>query len=46
MNRKQLTVIGLVVVLMGLLFSLDIKGLVKDDGQHAGEAAQNSAEKR
>lgn len=45
MNRKQLTVIGLVVVLMGLLFSLDIKGLVKDDGQHAGEAAQNSAAK-
>jgi tetratricopeptide (TPR) repeat protein len=43
MNRKQGAVIGLVVVLMGLLFSLDIKGLVKNEsgkeGQQASEAA-------
>jgi hypothetical protein len=44
LKGKQIAVIGLVVVLMGLLFSLDIKGLVKeDDGQHEGEAAQQSA---
>lgn len=44
LKGKQIAVIGLVVVLMGLLFSLDIKGLVKEeDGQHEGEAAQQSA---
>lgn len=43
-KRKQITVIGLVVVLMGLLLSLDIKGLVKDKGQHSGEAAANASE--
>lgn len=42
-NGKQIAVIGLVVVLMGLLFSLDIKGLVKD-GQHSGEAAENATQ--
>jgi len=34
MKRKQLTVIGLVVVLMGLLLSLKIKGLVKEENQN------------
>lgn len=43
-NGKQIAVIGLVVVLMGLLFSLDIKGLVKEDGQHSGEAAESASE--
>ena len=43
MNRKQIAVIGLVVVLMGLLFSLDIKGLVKEEVQHSGEAAENAS---
>lgn len=42
-NGKQIAVIGLVVVLMGLLFSLDIKGLVKDS-QHSGEAAENASQ--
>lgn len=44
MNRKQIIVIGLVVVLMGLLLSLDIKGLVKEEGQHSGEGAENAAQ--
>jgi tetratricopeptide (TPR) repeat protein len=42
-HRKQLAVIGLVIVLMGLLLSLDIKGLVKDKGQGSGEAATATA---
>lgn len=29
---------------MGLLFSLDIKGLVKEEGQHSGEAAGEAAQ--
>lgn len=40
MNRKQIAVIGLVVVLMGLLLSLDIKGLVKEEGEPSGEGAE------
>ncbi|WP_207428450.1 tetratricopeptide repeat protein [Pedobacter sp. SYSU D00535] len=44
LKGKQLAVIGLVVVLMGLLFSLDIKGLVKEEGQHSGEAAENATQ--
>jgi tetratricopeptide (TPR) repeat protein len=28
---------------MGLLLSLDIKGLVKEEGQHSGEGAENAA---
>ncbi|WP_256010738.1 tetratricopeptide repeat protein [Desertivirga xinjiangensis] len=40
LKGKQIAVIGLVVLLMGLLFSLDIKGLVKEEGQHAGEGAE------
>jgi tetratricopeptide (TPR) repeat protein len=43
MKRKQIAVIGLVVVLMGLLLSLDIKGLVKEEGQHSNEAAENAS---
>ena len=43
MNRKQIAVIGLVVILMGLLLSLDIKGLVKEKGQ-PGEGAKNAAQ--
>lgn len=43
MKRKQIAVVGLVVVLMGLLLSLDIKGLVKEEGQHSGEEAENAA---
>ena len=43
LKGKQIAVIGLVVVLMGLLFSLDIKGLVKED-EHSGEAAGNTAQ--
>ncbi|WP_423148742.1 tetratricopeptide repeat protein [Rubrolithibacter danxiaensis] len=43
LKRKQITVIGLVVVLMGLLLSLDIKGLVKEEGQHANGAAAATA---
>ncbi len=42
-SRKQIVIIGLVVVLVGLLFSLDIKGLVKEEGQHSGEAATEAA---
>lgn len=44
MNRKQIAVIGLVVVLMGLLLSLDIKGLVKDDEQSSGNGPENAAQ--
>ena len=44
MNRKQIAVIGLVVVLMGLLLSLDIKGLVKDDEQSSGDGPENAAQ--
>ena len=44
LKGKQIAVIGLVVVLMGLLFSLDIKGLVKEEGQHSGEAAGEAAQ--
>lgn len=43
MNGKQIAVVGLVVVLMGLLLSLNIKGLVKDE-QHAGEAATEATQ--
>ncbi|WP_235904473.1 tetratricopeptide repeat protein [Arcticibacter tournemirensis] len=43
-KRKQIAVIGLVVVLMGLLLSLDIKGLVKEEGQHSGEAATSASQ--
>jgi Tfp pilus assembly protein PilF len=43
MHRKQIAVIGLVVVLMGLLLSLDIKGLVKDDSQQEAEAATTAS---
>ena len=42
LKGKQIAVIGLVVV-MGLLFSLDIKGVVKED-EHSGEAAVNTAQ--
>lgn len=44
LKGKQIAVIGLVALLMGLLFSLDIKGLVKEEGQHAGEAAQEASQ--
>lgn len=40
---KQIAVIGLVVVLMGLLLSLDIKGLVKEEGQHSSEEGVNAS---
>ncbi len=44
-NTKQIVVVAAVVVLMGLLLSLDIKGLVKEDdaGTQAGAAAQASS---
>ncbi|WP_069660556.1 tetratricopeptide repeat protein [Arcticibacter eurypsychrophilus] len=42
---KQIAVIGLVVVLMGLLLSLNIKGLKKgEEGQHSGEAAEKASQ--
>ena len=44
MNRKQIAVIGLVVVLMGLLLSLDIKGLVKEEDQPSGDGQENAAQ--
>jgi tetratricopeptide (TPR) repeat protein len=44
LKGKQIAVIGLVTLLMGLLFSLDIKGLVKEEGQHAGEAAEGASQ--
>ncbi|WP_207535750.1 tetratricopeptide repeat protein [Desertivirga arenae] len=44
LKGKQIAVIGLVALLMGLLFSLDIKGLVKEEGQHAGEAAEGASQ--
>jgi len=44
MNRKQVAVIGLVIVLMGLLLSLDIKGLVKEDGGQSENGAENAAQ--
>jgi tetratricopeptide (TPR) repeat protein len=43
MKGKQIAVIGLVVVLMGLLLSLPIKGLVEEDEQNSGEASQNAS---
>jgi len=43
MKRKQLGVIGLVIVLMGLLLSLKIKGLVKEESSNASaETASNT----
>lgn len=39
LNKKQIVAIVSVVVLMGLLLSLDIKGLVKDDSANAAETA-------
>lgn len=44
MNRKQIAVVGLVVVLMGLLLSLDIKGLVKEDSGQSENGAENAAQ--
>lgn len=41
MTGKQIAVVGLVVVLMGLLLSLNIKGLVKEDG--ANQATEQAA---
>lgn len=35
LNAKQITVIGLVIVLIAALFSLDIKGLVKEEGKES-----------
>ena len=47
LNAKQISVIGLVIVLIGALFALDIKGLVKEEGKEetpAKEVAQVSLE--
>jgi tetratricopeptide (TPR) repeat protein len=47
LNAKQVSVIGLVIVLIGALFALDIKGLVKEEGKEetpAKEVAQVSLE--
>jgi len=46
LKRNQIIVIGSVVVLMGILLSLDIKGLVKPAEQHnaSGTAATRPAE--
>lgn len=33
LNAKQISVIGLVILLIGALFALDIKGLVKEEGK-------------
>ncbi|HEY0769567.1 MAG TPA: tetratricopeptide repeat protein [Sphingobacteriaceae bacterium] len=43
LNRKQIVVIGSIVILMGLLLSLDIKGLVKDDEQNTGAVSNESS---
>ncbi len=47
LNAKQVSVIGLVILLIGALFALDIKGLVKEEGKEetpAKEVAQVSLE--
>lgn len=44
MNGKQIAVVGLVVVLMGLLLSLDIKGLVKEEAQESGAATADASQ--
>jgi tetratricopeptide (TPR) repeat protein len=47
LNAKQVSVIGLVILLIGALFALDIKGLVKEEGKEetpANEVAQVSLE--
>lgn len=46
-NKKQIIVVGSVVILMGLLLSMDIKGLVKpkegsEDGPHASAAGNQT----
>lgn len=38
-NTKQIVVVASVIVLMGLLLSLDIKGLVKEEEANAGTAS-------
>jgi len=42
-NIKQIVVVASVIVLMGLLLSLDIKGLVKEDEASAGPATGSPA---
>jgi tetratricopeptide (TPR) repeat protein len=43
LNRKQIVVIGSIVILMGLLLSLDIKGLVKDEEKNTGAVNNESS---
>lgn len=43
LNLKQISVIGLVILLIGALFSLNIKGLVKDKGEAASAAPAKAA---
>ena len=40
LNRKQIIVVGSVIILMGLMLSLNIKGLVKPNEESAGTASQ------
>lgn len=43
LNRKQIVVVGSVALLMGLLLSLDIKGLVKDEEKSTGAVSNESS---
>lgn len=43
LNLKQISVIGLVILLVAALFSLDIKGLVKQEGEQAKAAPTQAA---
>jgi tetratricopeptide (TPR) repeat protein len=42
LNLKQISVIGLVILLVAALFSLDIKGLIKEEGETAAESTQKT----
>jgi tetratricopeptide (TPR) repeat protein len=42
-NKKQIAVVGSVVMLMGVLLSLDIKGLVKDGERNTGAVNNESS---
>lgn len=44
LNTKQISVIGLVIVLMGALLALDVKSLVKPQKESASEAPKKNAD--
>ena len=41
----QIAVIGLVMVIVALLFSPDIKGSLKEEGQHSGDAVVRASQR-